>query len=59
MRTGDHWAYKQKEAEATQCTKAGYAPVNGVEALHNLGWGAVDDVASPRLGFQHNPSRGL
>jgi hypothetical protein len=30
--TGDHSAYKQKEAEATQCTQTGYAPVNGLEA---------------------------
>ena len=52
--TGDHSAYKQKEAEATQCTQTGYAPVNGLEAFHNLGWGAVDAVASPRLRYQHN-----
>ena len=58
--TGDHSAYKQKEAEATQCTQTGYGPVNGLEAFHNLGWAAVDAVASsPRLRFQHNPSRGL
>ncbi len=57
--TGNHAAYKRKEAEATQCTQTGYAPVNGLEAFHNLGWGAVDAVASPRLRFQHNPSRGL
>ena len=30
--TGDHSAYKHKEAEATQCTQTGYAPVNGLEA---------------------------
>jgi len=57
--TGDHSAYKQKEAEATQCTQTGYTPVNGLEAFHNLGWGAVDAVASPRLRFQHNSSGGL
>src|SRR5882724_2713236 len=28
--TGDHSAYKQKEAEATQCTQTGYAPVDGL-----------------------------
>jgi hypothetical protein len=57
--TGDHSAYQQKEAEATQCTPTGYAPVNGLEAFHNLGRGAVDAVRSPRLRFQHNPSGGL
>ena len=38
--TGEHSAYKQKEAEATQCTQTGYAPVNGLEAFHNLRWGS-------------------
>jgi hypothetical protein len=57
--TGDHSAYQQQEAEATQCTQTGYAPVNGLEAFHNWGWGAVDAVASPRLRFQRTPSGGL
>ncbi len=43
----------------SQCIQTGYAPVNGLEAFHNLGWRAVDTVASPRLRFQYNPSRRL
>lgn len=27
-----------------------------LEALHNLGWGAMDAFASPRLRLEHNPS---
>jgi hypothetical protein len=60
--TGDHSAYKQKEAEAmTPKANARQArpPVNDLDAFHNLGWGVVDSVANPRLRFQHNPSRGL
>jgi hypothetical protein len=49
----------QAEGSATPGTQTGYAPVSGLEAFHNLRWGAVDAVASPRLRFQHNPSRGL
>ena len=61
--TGDHSAYKQKEAEAmtpkANAHKQATPRVNGLEAFHNLGWEAVDAIASPRLRFQHNPSRGL